>query len=178
MWPFNTFITVAIPIGGGLWWLAFNRKQIYKKLFFPLMILVGVFFILSAVWDLSSSTTMSAVVPYFELGKFNDAKRSVDNVRIFSGLFVLNSIVTCGYLYLLRQSVESGNKKPLNLLRKFAEIGNIKLLSLLRRFANSDNEEPQNKEPLDREQLNKEPLNREPLKKRRKNKRGGKNRRR
>ena len=168
MWPFNTFITVALPIGGGLWWLAFNRRRIYKKLFSPLIVLVGIFFILSAVWDLSSSTTMSAVVPYFELGKFNDARRAADNVRIFSGLFVLNSIVTCGYLYLLRQSAESGNKKPLNLLRKFAEIGNIKLLGLLRRFAESDNKEP----------LYKEPLNKEPLKKRSKNKRGGNNRKR
>jgi hypothetical protein len=175
MWPFNTFITLAIPIGGGLGWLAFNRKEIYNKLFFPLIILVGVFFILSAVWDLSSSTTMSAVVPYFELGKFNDARGAVDNVQIFSGLFVLNCVVTCGYLYLLRRSAESGNIKPLSLLRSFAESGNKKTISLLRSFADLGNKRILSLLQRFAESGNIKPLNKEPLKRRGKNKRGGNN---
>jgi hypothetical protein len=123
MWPFNTFITLAIPIGVGLWWLAFNQKENYKKLFFPLIILVGVFFILSVVWDISSSATMSAVVPYFELDKLKDAKAAADNVQNFSGMFVFNCIVTCGYLYLLLWFTEPANKMRLKKLLWFAESG-------------------------------------------------------
>src|ERR1700691_4844330 len=110
IWPLNTFITLAIPIGGGLGWLALNQKEVFKKLFFPLIIFVGIVFILSVVWDLSSSTTMAAVVPYFDVGRFKDAKAAADNVKIFSGMFVLNCIITCGYLYLLRWFAESDNK--------------------------------------------------------------------
>jgi hypothetical protein len=173
MWPFNIFITLAIPIGGGLGWLAFNKKEVYKKLFFPLIILVGVFIILSAVWDLSSSTTMSVVVPYFELGKFNDAKGAVDNVQIFSGLFVLNCIVTCGYLYLLRRSTESDNKKTLSFLRGLAESGNKMTHSLLRGFAESGNKMTHSFLRRFSESDNKKLINKEPLKKRGKNKQGG-----
>jgi hypothetical protein len=126
MWPFNMFITFAIPIGGGLGWLAINQREIYKKFFFPLIILVGVFFILSVVWDLSSSITMAAIAPYLEVGKFKDAKAAVDNVQNFSGMFVLNCIVTCGYLYFLRWLAESDNKTRLRKLLWFAELGNKK----------------------------------------------------
>jgi hypothetical protein len=125
-WPFSTFITFAVPIGGGLGWIAVNQREIYKKFFFPLIILVGIFFILSVVWDLSSSVTMATVVPYFEIGKFKDAKAAVDNVQNFSGMFVLNCIVTCGFLYFLRWLAESDNKMRLRKLLWFAELGNKK----------------------------------------------------
>jgi hypothetical protein len=124
MWPFSTFITLAIPIGGGLGWLVFNRKEIYKKLFFPLIILVGVFFILSAVWDLSSSVTMAAVTPYIELDKFNNAEAVVYSMKNFSGTFVLNCIVTSGYLYLLRWFAEADNKKRFNKILGLAGLDN------------------------------------------------------
>jgi hypothetical protein len=157
MWPFNIFITLAIPIGGGLWWLALNRKEIYNKLFFPLIILVGVVLIFSLVWDLSNSTTMSALIPYVELDKANDARGAVDNVRIFSGLFLLNCSVTVAYLCLLRRFAESDSKKSESGIQE-SESGNKKSLSLLQRFA----------------ELGKK----KPLKKRRKNRRRGKTRKR
>jgi hypothetical protein len=160
MWPFNIFITLAIPIGGGLWWLAFNRRKTYDKLFLPLIILVGVVFILSIVWDLSNYATMSVLVPYIELGKVNDAEVAVYNVKIFSGLFLLNCIITCGYLCFLQRFVASENKN--------SESGNEKSPSLLQRFMELGNKKPLHKKPFQKKTLDKMPL-----KKRRKNKRGG-----
>ncbi len=81
--------------------VAFRSPELYKKIYWPLVIVAMLVFLGNVVWNISSSTTVSALIPYLEDGAIAEALAAAESVTLpglWSSLVYLAAVIYLGLL--------------------------------------------------------------------------------
>ncbi len=109
-YPIGAVILVVLIV---LAVIAVRHTKFYKKIYWPLVMATMLVFLGSVVWNISSSTTVSALIPYLEDGAITEALAAAEAVALpgwWSLLANLAVVIYLGLLVLIPSHL--GNKAP------------------------------------------------------------------
>ena len=109
-YPIGAAILAALIV---LTIIAVRSPEFYKKIYWPLVIAAMLVFLGSVVWNISSSTTVSALIPYLEDSAITEALAAAESIALpglWSSLVYLGLVIYLGLLAAIPGRL--GNKAP------------------------------------------------------------------
>lgn len=106
-YPIGAAILAALIV---LAFIAVRSPEFYKKIYWPLVIATMLEFLGSVVWNMSSSTTISALIFYLEDGAITGALATAESVAppiLWSSLVYLAVVIYLGLPVLIPSRLEN-----------------------------------------------------------------------